>query len=433
MANASTGHPVYVVDGARTPFLKAKGRPGPFSAADLAIAAGRPLLARQPFEPDAFDQVILGNTMASADEANIARVASLRLGCGFKVPAYTVHRNCASGMQALDTARMLIGGGQADLILAGGAESMSHAPILFGRKMVDFLADWAGAKTTGDKLKVMSRFRPAYLAPVIGLIRGLTDPVVGLNMGQTAEKVAHMFDISRRQMDEFAARSQNRLAAAQAEGRYKDEIVPIYGRDGQVYDFDDGVRPDSSADKLAKLKPVFDRKFGKITAGNSSQVTDGAAWLILASEEVVAKYSLPILGRITDSEWAGLDPTVMGLGPVHSATPMLDRHGWNLSDIDYWEINEAFAAQVLGCLAAWESEEYCRTYLGKDTAMGSIDPERLNVDGGAIGIGHPVGASGARITLHMLHVLKRHDAKRGIASLCIGGGQGGALLVEAGA
>jgi len=424
------GRPVFVVDGARTPFLKAHGRPGPFTAADLAVAAGRPLLARQPFEPTAFDQVIVGNTMAGADEANIARVAALRLGCGNAVPAFTVHRNCASGMQALDAAAALIAGGRADLILAGGVEAMSHAPVLYGPRMVEFLADWAAAKRPGERLKVAARFRPALLAPVIGLLRGLTDPVVGLNMGQTAEKVAYRFGISREEMDSYAARSQQRLARAQQEGRFKDEIVTVYSAAGEVYDFDDGVRPDSTPEKLAKLKPVFDRKFGKVTAGNSSQITDGAAWLILASEDAVKRYQLPTLGRISDSEWAGLDPAEMGLGPAHAIPPLLRRHGWALNDIDFWELNEAFAAQVLGCLRAWESEDYCREQLGLDHALGSLDQERLNVDGGAIGVGHPVGASGARIVLHLLRVLEREQARRGIASLCIGGGQGGAMLVE---
>ncbi len=429
-ADKPLGRPVFVVDGARTPFLKAQGRPGPFTAADLAVAAGRPLLARQPFEPSAFDHVILGNTMAGADEANIARVAALRLGCGHAVPAFTVHRNCASGMQALDAAATLIASGRADLILAGGVEAMSHAPVLYGRRMVEFLADWTGAKRPLDRLKVAARFRPAWLTPVIGLLRGLTDPLVGLNMGQTAEQVAHRFGITRAEMDAYAARSQQRLARAQQESLFRGEVVPCYDTDGNFYDADNGVRPDSTPEKLAKLKPVFDRRFGKVTAGNSSQITDGATWLILASEEAVKRYQLPTLGRIVDSEWAGLDPAEMGLGPAHAVPPLLRRRGWNLGDIDYWEINEAFAAQVLGCLRAWEDDDYCRERLGLDGALGALDQERLNVDGGAIGIGHPVGASGARIVLHLLRVLERQGGRRGIASLCIGGGQGGAMLVE---
>ncbi|KAB7623622.1 acetyl-CoA C-acetyltransferase [Alkalilimnicola sp. S0819] len=427
--SASYSRPVYVVDGARTPFIKARGRPGPFAAADLAVGAGRPLLARQKFAPEQLDEVICGNAMASADEANIARIAALRLGCGKAVPAFTVHRNCGSGMQALDSAAMNIAAGRSELVLAGGVEAMSHGPLLFSPAMVHWLADWNQAKSVGQRMKLLGQLRPPHFAPVIGLLRGLTDPVVGLNMGQTAEKVAHQFGISRQQMDEYAARSQRRLAHAQEQG-WMDEVVPLYGPDGKVYDHDDGVRADSSAEKLAKLKPVFDRKFGKVTAGNSSQVTDGAAWLILASEEAVQKHDLPVLGRLVETEWAGLDPAVMGLGPVHAATPILKRRRWGLNDVDYWEINEAFAGQVLGCLEAWKDADYCREYLGKKDALGQLDEERLNVDGGAIGAGHPVGASGARIVLHLLKVLRRENARRGIATLCIGGGQGGAVLVE---
>jgi acetyl-CoA C-acetyltransferase len=184
-------------------------------------------------------------------------------------------------------------------------------------------------------------------------------------------------------------------------------------------------------ENLAKLKPFFDRKYGNVTPGNSSQITDGGAWLILASEEGIKRHDLAPIGRIVDSHWAGLDPAQMGLGPVHAATPILKRNGLALNDPEYWEINEAFAAQVLGCVAAWKDEKYCREQLGLDGAMGELDPNRLNVDGGAIALGHPVGASGARIVLHLLKTLKRNNAKRGMASICIGGGLGGAMLLEA--
>ena len=219
--------------------------------------------------------------------------------------------------------------------------------------------------------------------------------------------------------------------AAHDAGHFGDELVPLVDDKGNVYAHDDGLRRDSSMPNLAKLKPFFDRKYGNVTPGNSSQITDGAAWLILTTEEVVRKNNLQPLGRIVDSEWAGLDPAHMGLGPVHAATPILRRNRLGLNDVDYWEINEAFAAQVLGCLAAWKDEKYCREELGLDKPLGSIDENRLNVDGGAIALGHPVGASGARIVLHLLRVLKRNKAKRGIASICIGGGLGGAMLVEA--
>jgi len=423
------GRPVYVVDGARTPFLKARGKPGPFTGADLALAGGSPLLARQPFSPEQLDEVILGCVMPSASEANIARVVALRLGCGARVPAWTVQRNCASGMQALDAASGDIAGGRADLVLAGGVEAMSHAPVLFSTAMVEWLAAWNAARTTAARLKVLTSLRATHLRPVIGLLRGLTDPVVGLSMGQTAEILAHQFGIGRDTMDRFALRSHQRLDAARREGRL-DEVEVIYDRRGGCYDHDDGVRADSSLEKLAGLKPVFDKPYGAVTAGNSAQVTDGAAWLILASEDAVGRHGLPVLGRIVDCHWAGLDPARMGLGPVYAMAPLLRRHGLGSTDIDYWEINEAFAAQVLACLAAWQDAEFCRNELGAETSFDPIDEERLNVDGGAVSIGHPVGASGARIVLHLLQVLKQRNARRGIASLCIGGGQGGAMLIE---
>ena len=420
---------VFVVDGARTPFLKSRNTPGPFAAADLAVAAGNALLARQPFAPDRLDEVILGCAAPSADEANIGRIAALRMGCGDRVPGWTVMRNCASGMQALDSALANIQRGRADLVLAGGVDALSRAHLLFSDAMVRWLSQWYAAKSLGQRAALLTKFRPAMLAPVIGLIRGLTDPVIGLNMGQTAENLATRFGITRTQMDFYAMRSHQRTARAVDEGAFG-EIAVLTGSDGTLYAEDDGLRRDSSVDRLAKLRPVFDRRQGRVTAGNSSQVTDGASWLLLASRRAVDQYGLKPLGRIVDSQWAALDPAQMGLGPVHAATPILQRHGLGLNDLDAWEINEAFATQVIACIEAWASDDYCREQLGLSQALGTLDERKLNVDGGAIAIGHPVGASGARIVLHLLHVLKRRGGGRGMASICIGGGQGGAMLVE---
>ncbi|WP_455201542.1 acetyl-CoA C-acetyltransferase [Kaarinaea lacus] len=422
-------HEVYIVDGSRSPFLKAKGKPGPFSAANLAVSTARPLLARMPFDASAIDEVILGCVMPGPDEANIARVAALRLGCDQQMPAWTVQRNCASGLQALDSAAQNIAIGRSSLVLAGGVEAMSHAPVLLASSMVAWLAQWAKAKTISARVKTLGQLKPAYLKPIIGLLRGLTDPVVGLSMGQTAEIIAHRFGIDRDAMDSYAVRSHQRLANAIDLG-YLNEIETIYDTDGNFYQDDDGLRRDSDMEKLAKLAPVFDRPFGNVTAGNSAQVTDGAAWLVLANETIVKKYDLPVLGKITDSEWAGLDPAQMGLGPVHAMTPLMKRNKFKLEDIDYWEINEAFAAQVLANIEAWKDSKYCRDELHLRGSFGELDQDKLNVDGGGVSIGHPVGASGARIVLHLLHVLERNNANRGIASLCIGGGQGGAMLVE---
>lgn len=429
MAAPKSGRYVYLVDGNRTPFLKAKGKPGPFRASDLAVAAGRLLLSKQPFEADALDEVILGCVMPGPDEANIARIAALRLGCGELTPAWTVQRNCASGMQALDSAARNIASGRADLILAGGVEAMSHAPVLWSQLMVEWLAAWSRAKSLPARVQALMSLRPQHLKPVIGLIRGLSDPVVGLSMGQTAENLAWRFNIDRQSMDQFALRSHQRLANAQ-DNDFLDEIVTLYDTNGHFYDHDDGLRRDSSLQKLSSLRPVFDRHYGSVTAANSAQITDGASWLILASETAVNKYELPVLARIVDSEWAGLDPSEMGLGPAHAMAPIMKRHRLSPEDIDYWEINEAFAAQVIACLRAWQDNDYCRKHLHSKKAIGEINEDRLNVDGGGISLGHPVGASGARIVLHLARLLQRTNSKRGMASLCIGGGQGGAMLLE---
>ncbi len=422
--------PVYIIDGARTPFLKARNAPGPFAASDLATAAGSALLARQRFAPEQLDEVILGCASPSPDEVNIGRVAALRMGCGNQVQGWTVMRNCASGMQAIDSAMANIHSGRSQLVLAGGVDALSRAPLLLSDPMVRWFAGWMGARSLGQRLAMLRKFRFGYLAPVIGIMKGLTDPIVGQLMGQTAENLAWRFGISRAAMDAYAVDSHRRVAAAQDAGHFG-EIVPLIDRDGSIYASDDGLRRDASMAGLAKLKPFFDKKYGRVTPGNSSQITDGAAWLVLASEAAVAQHGLTPIGRIVDSQWAALEPELMGLGPVHAATPILQRHGLGLNDLDLWELNEAFAAQVLGCLRAWQDDAYCRERLGLSGALGEIDPARLNVDGGAVALGHPVGASGVRIVLHLLQALRRTGGKRGIATICIGGGLGGAMLVEA--
>ena len=427
---APAGRPVYIVDGARTPFLKAVPGGGPFTPVDLAVQCGRPLLLRQPFAATAFDQVILGCVNVIADEQNPARVAALRLGCGTAMAAFTVQINCGSGMQSIDTAYRYIREGSSDLILAGGAEALSHAPLVLNHGAVEFLAGLSAAKTPVNRLKAATAFRPDMLQPVVGLERGLTDPVTDLMMGQTAELTGFLFGVTREQADAYAVESHLRLAKAQQEGWLADEVEPSFARDGTVYENDDGVRPDSAVEKLARLKPVFERPYGKVTAGNSSQITDGASWVILASEEAVKKHGLKPRAVIVDSDWAALDPSIMGLGPVLSSSAVLKRNGLQVSDVDLWELNEAFAAQVLSCLAAFEDEEFGRKALGLDGAAGAIDRARLNVDGGGISLGHPVGASGNRIVLHLINAMHRLGLKRGIATECIGGGQGGAMLIE---
>lgn len=422
------GMDIYIVDGLRTPFLKAAGKPNPFSATDLGVAACRQLLMREKLS--GIGEVIAGCVMPSPDEVNPARLISLRSGCGIDVPAMTVQRNCASGLQALDTAAENIASHRYGLSLAGGTDAMSRAPLMFNEKMVAWLAQWYAAKSIKQRVGLMAKIRPAYFAPVISLLRGLTDPLVKLSMGQTAEILAYKYDITRQEMDAFALRSQQRAAKAQELGYFDDEITPIYDAKGQLYNQDTGIRKDTSMEKLASLKPYFDKKFGLVTAGNSAQITDGACFLTLANEDTIKKHQLPVLGRIVDTSWAALEPSEMGLGPAYAIPPLLKRNHLRLDDIDYWEINEAFAAQVLACTRVLNDDDYCRTHFGLERAFGEIPADRLNVDGGAIALGHPVGASGARIVLHLLQILKRSKSRYGIASLCIGGGQGGAMLVE---
>ena len=427
--------PVFIVDGARSPFLKARNKPGPFSAGDLATQAGRALLMRQKFAPTELDEVILGCASPSADEVNIGRVVALRMGCGQKVPGWTVMRNCASGMQAIDSGINNILAGRSHLVMAGGTDALSHAPLLYAQAMVLWFAQMAGARTAMQKAALFAKLPfGAVLSPVIAIMKGLTDPMVGLLMGQTAENLAYRFGITRQQMDEFSVRSHLRVVAAQDAGFLATtggEVEALYDKAGTAYTLDDGVRRDSSVENLAKLKPFFDRKYGNVTPGNSSQITDGASWLLLADESAVKQHNLTPIGQIVDTEWAGLDPAQMGLGPVHAATPIMKRNNLGLNDLDYWEINEAFAAQVLGCMRAFSSDSYCRDQLGLSSALGEIDPSKLNVNGGAIALGHPIAASGARLLITLAQELRQQNKRYGLAALCIGGGQGQAMILEA--
>jgi acetyl-CoA C-acetyltransferase len=365
-----------------------------------------------------------------AEEMNPARIAAIRLGMGEDMTAFTVQINCGSGMQSIDVGYQYIRDGRSDLILAGGAEALSQSPLLFRRSAVDWYASLFGARDLWSRLKAFAGFRPSFLKPVIGLERGLTDPLIELNMGQTAEILAHLFGISRLDADTYAVESHHRLARAQKEGWFAGELEPAIARNGRVYDHDDGVRGDSTVEKLGELKPAFERPYGKVTPGNSSQITDGASWVILASEKALKEHGLEPRAVIVDSAWSALDPELMGLGPVLCSTAILRRRKLALGDVGLWELNEAFAAQVLACLAAWKDDKFCREVLHLDGAAGEVARDKLNVDGGAIGLGHPVGASGNRITLHLVNAMRRLGIKQGIATQCIGGGQGGAMLIE---
>jgi acetyl-CoA C-acetyltransferase len=423
---------VYIVDGSRTPFLKARGTPGKFKALDLAIHAARPLLIRNGIGNDDIDELIVGCVNPNADECNISKLLALRLGLNVNIPAHTVQRNCASGLQAIDSAYKNIACGESDLVLAGGTETMSRAPLLFNDDMAMWLSKFNMAKSIPKKLLVALQFRPKLLVPVISLLRALKDPTINLSMGQTAENLAWRFGISRTDMDEYAVNSHKKYNTPVGNGIFEDEITTIYDRDGSFYNTDESVRSKNSIEKLAKLRPVFDKIFGNVTAGNSAPITDGASFVLLANDEALDKYGLRdrALAKIIDVNWAGVNPSEMGLGPVNSIVPMVTRNGLRVDDIDSFELNEAFAAQVIGCLRAMESKDYCSKEFGMDEAFGSIDEDKLNVHGGSISIGHPVGASGTRIVYHLAKTLEANSGHYGVASLCIGHGQGGAILIE---
>ena len=424
------GRNVVVVEGARTPFAKAGLELANLSAVDLGVLALQEAAARAEIEYKDIDEVVVGNVCQPADSANIARVISLFAGVPKNVPAYSVQRNCASGMEAVFQAQMLIATGQADTVIAGGTESMSQIPLVFTEEMKKVFFGVVMSKTLGQKLKALSTFKLKYLKPIIALELGLTDPVSGLIMGKTAENLARDFGITRQEQDEFALKSHQK--AVDAVGRLKDEIVPAYvpPKFKNVVDFDKGPRKTQTIEALGKLRPFFERKHGTVTVGNACPITDGASMLVLMAEDKAKAEGYPILGRLKSFAFSGCEPSRMGLGPAFASPKALKLAGYKLSDMDLVEINEAFAAQVIACTKAFASKEWAREHLGESEAIGEIDPEKLNVNGGAIALGHPVGATGSRLILTILHELKKRNKNLGLATLCIGGGQGGACVVE---
>ncbi len=422
---------VVVVAGIRTPMGKMGGALGGLSAVELGMHAVRELLARSPLTRDDIDSVIIGNVIQPADAVNISRVIALQAGVPSRIPAHTVHRNCASGMQAVTDAAEKILSGRAEVMVAGGVESMTHAPLLFHDQFRSAMASLQRARSIPDKARAALGVLKAPWKPRVALMEGLTDPVVQLNMGQTAEVLAREFNISRREQDEFSVQSHNRAERAWEDEWYNEEVMHLFAppKYSPVH-CDEGIRNGQSMEALAKLKPVFEKPFGSVTAGNSSQITDGAAMLLLSHREKAEAEGWPILGYLYDWAYTGCDPERMGLGPVYASHAVLSRYGLSTRDMARLEINEAFAAQVLACLKAMDSKQFGAKKLGVDAAIGAPDMERLNVHGGAIALGHPVGMSGARLVLTLLRQLK-HDTGGGLglASLCIGGGQGGAVLL----
>jgi len=422
---------VVVVAGIRTPMGKMGGSLEGLSAVELGMHAVRELLARSPLTRDDIDSVIIGNVIQPADAVNISRVIALQAGIPRSVPAHTVHRNCASGMQAVTDAAEKILAGRADVIVAGGVESMTHAPLLFHDRFRAAMAKLQRARSVPDRARAAVDLVKAPWKPRAALLEGLTDPVANLNMGQTAEILAREFNISRREQDELSVQSHLRADQAWEDEWFSSEVMHLFAPPKYVpVHRDEGIRAGQSMEALAKLKPVFEKPLGTVTAGNSSQITDGAAMLLLTHREKAEAEGWPILGYLHDWSYTGCDPARMGLGPVFASHQLLSRHGLSAQDMARVEINEAFAAQVLACLKAMDSKQFGTKRLGADAAIGAPDMDRLNVHGGAIALGHPVGMSGARLVLTLLRQLK-HDTGggMGLATLCIGGGQGGALLL----
>lgn len=425
-------HRVAIVGGIRTPFAKAGTELKQCSAVHLGVTALTEALAQVEMDGNDVDEVVFGNAGTPADAANISRVISLRSGLSESTPAYTVHRNCASAMEAIAQGCLKIGSGLAEVMAVGGTESMSNMPLIFGPEMTDLFAALNFAKSPAEKLRKLAEFRPQWLKPVIAIMEGLTDPVSGLNMGQTAEVLARDFKISRVAQDEFALRSHLRTVAAQKEGKFQKEITPIAIEPDykKHLDRDVGPRENQTLEALQKLRPFFDRENGTITPGNSCPITDGAVALMLMNEAKAKSEGREILGTISGFSFTGCEPKRMGMGPIYSSSHLLDALKMDLSHMDLVELNEAFAAQVLANQMAFASDKYCQEKLGRSKALGTLSDDKLNVNGGAVALGHPVGATGARLVLTLLLEMKRRNVKRGLATLCIGGGQGAAFVLE---
>ncbi len=423
---------IAIIDGVRTPVAKAGGKFKGIQAENLGAHVVQEVALRVGVELDRYDEVIIGNVSQPSHAANVARVIALKAGFPEHVPAYTVHRNCASGMEAITTAANKILAGQGEIYLAGGVESMSNIPLFFSPAMTNVFEGLFKARTLTEKIKNLASFRPSFLKPIVGLMQGLTDPTSGLIMGSTAEVLAQDFGISREEQDIFASQSHNKAEAAQKAGIFKEEIAPVIYNPlkGLVMEDDDGIRYDQTPDKLAKLKPFFDRKNGTVTAGNSSQVSDAGAAVVLMSESKAKELGYEPLGYLREYAYEGLDPIRMGMGPIYATNKLLNKTGMKMSDFEVIEMNEAFSVQVLANLRAFESAQYAKKHFGRSTAVGSIDTNILNINGGAVAIGHPVGMTGTRIVIHTLKELRRQNKQTGLATLCIGGGQGAAFVLE---
>ena len=430
MANGN-GRRVAIVDGCRTPFAKSGTVFKNLSAVELGKTAVRELISRVEVDVKEIDHVVYGTVVQSVQEPNIAREVTLGAGIPPTVPSFTVGRACASSNQAITSAAEHIMVGQAEVAVAGGAESLTDIPILFSPEMRNALVRASKARSLGERLQAFRAIRPKHLTPVTPAI---AEPTTGLTMGESAEKMAKENGISREEQDRWALRSHQLAAAATADGRLTAEIVPTYvpPKYEEVVMQDNGIREDTSLEKLSQLKPVFDRKYGTVTAGNASPLTDGASAVLLMSEEKAKALGYTPLGYIRSYAYAALSPSDQLLqGPVYAAPVALERAGLSMKDIALLEIHEAFAAQVLSNLQWFDSDRIARERLGRDKAIGIPPEDRINVMGGSIAIGHPFGATGGRVTITLLQELRRRGEQFGMVSVCAAGAMGFVMIVEA--
>ena len=422
---------VVIIDGFRTPYAKAGTALKDVPAVDLGAAVMKELIARTDVDKDNIDEVIVGNAGMPAEAANIARVIALRAGLPERIPAYSVQRNCASGMQAAASAYTQILAGMSEVVLVGGVESMSNYGFLMSKKLQRAITAVQRSRTLGAKVKPWLSLRPRDFLPQAGLIQGLTDPISGLIMGETAEVLVRDFGITRREQDELALTSHRRWTAANEAGKFKNEVVPFYVPPKmEAVEEDVGPRKNQTMEALAKLPPYFDRRYGTVTAGNSSPITDGAAAALVMSAEKANKLGMKPLGFIKTVAFAGFDPSRMGISPLYSTHKALKLAGMKMTDIELIELNEAFAAQIIAIERAAVSKEYFARHLPGEDPIGEFRRDLMNVNGGAMAVGHPVGSSGIRIVITLLKEMERRGLSTGLATLCIGGGQGGTMIVE---
>jgi acetyl-CoA acyltransferase len=421
---------VAIIDGCRTPFCKAGTDLRDMDVVELAGSAAAELVARTGIDPAEIDLSVFGVVVPALHAPNLGREVVFRAGLPMNIPGTTVNLACASANRAITFGAESILQGESDVVLAGGAESLSNVPITYAKSGARRLMEFSKAKSLPAKLGVLAKLRPRDLVPVAPAIAEYT---TGMTMGEACEKMAKENDISRRAQDEIALHSHQRAAAAAADGRFKEEMVPLFpppSYDHAVLQ-DNGVRSDTSLEALLALKPVFDRRYGTLTAGNSSPITDGGAAVLLMSEDKARALGYQPLGYIRSFAFAALDPgTQLLQGPAYAAPLALDRAGLRLRDIELVEMHEAFAAQILSNMKAFASRRFALEELGRSEPLGEIDFERFNVTGGSIAIGHPFGATGARVTTQLLREMRRRHLNFGLMTVCAAGGVGFAMVVE---